>query len=247
MLYEVCFLFLLFLLYSILGWIMECIACSFTARKLIIDRGFLLGPYCPIYGWGGLCSYLLLTKYSNDPITLFILASVGASVLEYITSYLMEKLFKARWWDYSNRRFNIEGRVCLGNAAIFGILGTIFVCYLNPFIISLFKSISNSTLIVISIICMVIFLVDNIATFTIMTKLKLRISSIKKDSTSDIDKQVKDFLTSYNFFIRRVFRAFPKIKFSLPSGDRIQKKVQDFLSGIEKAKRKNRHKKNKND
>ena len=237
MFYNICFLFSLFIIYSIIGWMTECVACSISEKNIVKDRGFLIGPYCPIYGWGGLFMYIFLTKYQNDPLTLFILASVGASVLEYITSFAMEKLFKARWWDYSNRKFNLEGRVCLGNALLFGLMGMLLIYFINPFFMDLLMSISNNTLIIISIILFIIFLTDNILTFIIVTKLKLRITKIKKDSTSDIDKQVKEFLTSYRFFIKRILYAFPRIKFSLPKGESIKRRIQDVLNNIDKSKK----------
>ena len=173
---------------------MECAFCSYNQKKLVYDRGFLIGPYCPIYGWGGIAIYLLLSKYENDPITLFVLAAVGASVLEYVTSYLMEKMFKARWWDYSEKRFNIEGRVCLVNSILFGILGMIFVYFINPFAVDLLHKIPHNILIVISIIIMVIYLADNILSFVIVSKLKSSFSKLNKDSTTDIDKQIKEVL-----------------------------------------------------
>ena len=80
----------------------------------MMNRGFLIGPCCPIYGCGCLLFILILPKYLDDPIVLFILAATICSVLEYITSWIMEKLFNTRWWDYSKRRFNLDGRVCLG-------------------------------------------------------------------------------------------------------------------------------------
>lgn len=82
---------------------------SFTLYKdkTLVNRGFLMGPYCPIYGCGCILIILLLKRYLNDFIALFIMSMVICSILEYLTSYIMEKLFKARWWDYSDRRFNI--------------------------------------------------------------------------------------------------------------------------------------------
>ncbi|MDE5587247.1 MAG: putative ABC transporter permease, partial [Bacilli bacterium] len=86
-----------------MGWFLECIFCTIDDKKLVYDRGFLLGPYCPIYGCGALYMYFFLDKYQSDPLALFIMAMVGTSILEYVTSFLMEKIFRARWWDYSNR------------------------------------------------------------------------------------------------------------------------------------------------
>ncbi len=216
---------------------MECAFCSYNQKKLVYDRGFLIGPYCPIYGWGGIAIYLLLSKYENDPITLFVLAAVGASVLEYVTSYLMEKMFKARWWDYSEKRFNIEGRVCLVNSILFGILGMIFVYFINPFAVDLLHKIPHNILIVISIIIMVIYLADNILSFVIVSKLKSSFSKLNKDSTTDIDKQIKEVLKNYNFFIRRLFNAFPNF-----NGEVIPKKLQEIATSIETTTKKKRKK-----
>lgn len=246
MLYNICFLFSLFIIYSVIGWISECIFCSIEWKKFVRNRGFLIGPYCPIYGFGGLCSYLILDKYYNDPITLFILAAVGASILEYVTSYCMEKLFKARWWDYSNRRFNLEGRVCLGNSLLFGLMGMAFIYLFNPIITDLLDKIPSNILIIISIIIFLLFLTDNILSFTIITKLKLKITNIRKDSTADIDKQIKEFIMSYSFFVRRLFNAFPRINFSLPKGESIKRKFIDLLDSIDKSNKKIRKKKKNN-
>lgn len=112
-------LYILFWLYSCLGWIMETPLVSIQSQKFI-NRGFYLGPYCPIYGTGALL-LLFLKNYQNDPFIVFILAILICSLVEYITSYLMEQIYKVRWWDYSNRFFNIKGRICLFNSICFGL------------------------------------------------------------------------------------------------------------------------------
>ena len=103
--------FLWLMIYSIIGWIYESTLCSITNKKLI-NRGFLNGPYCPIYGSGAILVILILGRIKN-PVLLFFLGALVTCSLEYLTSYVMEKLFHARWWDYSQRKFNINGRVCL--------------------------------------------------------------------------------------------------------------------------------------
>ena len=114
--------FLLFIIYAIIGWCMEVI-CKLIQYKKFVDRGFLIGPYCPIYGVGALLITLFLNKYTQDPVVLFVMAVVVCGVLEYLTSYFMEKIYHARWWDYSSKKFNINGRICLSNLIAFGILG----------------------------------------------------------------------------------------------------------------------------
>ena len=113
--------FLLFMTYAFLGWLME-VTLGLIQSKKFVNRGFLIGPYCPIYGFGGLLITFLLQKYVNDPIVLFFMALIICGILEYVTSYLMEKIFHARWWDYSNKKYNINGRVCLDTIIPFGLL-----------------------------------------------------------------------------------------------------------------------------
>ena len=102
--------FLLFYVCSILGWLLE-VACKYQQFHRFINRGFLIGPYCPIYGFGAVCICLALSRFTHDPAAVFSLAMIICGTLEYITSYAMEKLFHARWWDYSSKPFNLNGRV----------------------------------------------------------------------------------------------------------------------------------------
>ena len=124
--YDIKLYFLLFVIYSLLGWALEVIGKLIECRKFI-HRGFLIVPYCPIYGCGALLITFLLKKYANDWIILFTMAIVICGSLEYITSYIMEKIFKARWWDYRHRKLNINGRVCLFTISPFGILGLLIM------------------------------------------------------------------------------------------------------------------------
>ena len=91
-------LFLLFMIYSFIGWIIEVIDVAMVNRK-VMDRGFLIGPYLPIFGVGAILITLILSKYSNDIFVLFIMSCFLGATLEYITSYIMEKIFNTRWWE----------------------------------------------------------------------------------------------------------------------------------------------------
>ena len=113
--------FLLLLFYSFLGWCGEMIYCSIGQRKLCEKRGFLNGPLCPIYGHGALLVLAVLSGRWESPVATFLVGMVLTSAVEYVTSYVMEKLFHMRWWDYSRRRFNLGGRVCLLNSLLFGL------------------------------------------------------------------------------------------------------------------------------
>jgi len=124
-------LMILFALYSLIGWAMETVYCSIPAQKFVY-RGFLYGPVCPIYGFGALGIVMVLLPFRNHPELIFVFGMILASVLEYAASFLLEKLFKKSWWDYSDKKFNINGRVCLLNSTFFGILSLLLVYILHP-------------------------------------------------------------------------------------------------------------------
>lgn len=115
---------LLFFACSFLGWCME-VTCKLVQFGRFINRGFLLGPLCPIYGTGAVLMAYFLPLWTTQVESTFLLALVLCGTLEYITSWLMEKLFHARWWDYSQKRFNINGRVCASNLLAFGVMGVL--------------------------------------------------------------------------------------------------------------------------
>ena len=112
---------------------------TFITDKKFINRGFLIGPYCPIYGCGCLLLIYFLTKY-EEHWAIFALTLIICSILEYSTSWIMEKLFKLRWWDYTKMRFNINGRICLETMVPFSIIGTLVVKYINPFLLNIIHS-----------------------------------------------------------------------------------------------------------
>lgn len=202
--------FMLFIIYSSLGWFME-VACKLIEKHKFINRGFLIGPYCPIYGWGCLLIIILLNKYLSDPIVLFVMSIVICSILEYMTSLVMEKFFKARWWDYSNRKFNINGRICLETMLPFGILGLIMMYFINPFIVDLLNIIPITILNVLAIIIFIIFLIDNIISFNIISNIK-KVSNKYTDNTEEITKKVRDILSKKSLLNRRLINAFPNME-----------------------------------
>ena len=204
-------LFLLFITYSFIGWCME-VGCKLVELKKFINRGFLIGPYCPIYGWGCILIILLLNKYTDDPLVLFIMAIVICSILEYFTSYFMEKLFKARWWDYSRRKFNINGRICLETMIPFGLLGCLIMYFVNPFFVSIYSKIPSNILIIISSVLFTIFLTDNIISYTIMFKMKIPKIKISKDNTEEITEYVRSILAKRSFLYKRLMKAYPNMK-----------------------------------
>ncbi len=190
MIYNIEIYFMMFFIYSVAGWIMECILGVIQKHKFV-NRGFLIGPYCPIYGVGVVGVSLLLSGFSNNVILLFVLATVLCGSLEYFTSYIMEKIFKARWWDYSNNKFNINGRICLETLIPFGILSVLIIKIANPFILNRIKMISPSVLNWLTISLLLIYFIDILISFNIILRFK-HLTKKEKDNTEEITKKVRE-------------------------------------------------------
>ena len=204
-------LFLLFIIYSFLGWSLEVIE-ALIKKKKFINRGFLIGPYCPIYGVGVLTMIILLSKYYDDKFTLFIMCILLFSVLEYLTSYIMEKLFKARWWDYSHFKFNINGRICLETMIPFGLAGLLVMYFINPMFLHILNSLPNALLITFTIVIGILFILDILISINVISNFRKTAKKVKQDNTEEITKKVKDTLLNKNYIKRRLIKAFPKLK-----------------------------------
>lgn len=126
-----------FFIYAFLGYICEVIYCS-VAQKKLVNRGYLYMPICPIYGYGAVIILLSMLPISNMWYLVIICGILLTSTLEYLTSYFMELIFHMRWWDYSKRKFNINGRVCLRNSLMFGGLVVVVIYGIQPLISKLF-------------------------------------------------------------------------------------------------------------
>ena len=204
--------FLLALCYAFGGWICEEITCSISEKKLV-DRGFLIGPVCPIYGWGGLFITLALTRFSQYPVVVFVMAVFLCAILEYSTSYFMEKIFKARWWDYSDKKFNINGRICLETLFPFGILGLVVIYVLNPILAKCFSSVESNVLIIIACVLAGILILDTIVSFHVVSKVTETAKKIRrentKDNTNEITAKVREELKE-SAISNRLLNAFPK-------------------------------------
>ena len=230
---KICFYFMLFLLYSFIGWSIEVIG-QLLEKHRFINRGFLVGPICPIYGWGCIAMILTLTKYKSDFFLLFAMAIVICSILEYFTSYFMEKLFHVRWWDYTRRKYNINGRICAETMIPFGILGCLVIYIVNPILSSILLKISVSTLNIIAIILFVIYVIDNIISLSIMFGFKGTLKTVEKDGTEEITKKVREVLRNRNFLYKRLISAFPTIKSPKERLVILQEKIDKELEKIKK-------------
>lgn len=166
------------MIYSFLGWICEVVYCSIPAKK-IVNRGFLAGPYCPIYGFGALIILFLLHPFMENPPLLFVFAVIATTLLEYVTSWAMEALFGIRWWDYSNEKLNLNGRICLKNSLIFGVLSVIIAYLVHPLTSQLVMGIGSEYKRVIASLLVAAVAIDLITTLNALYKLDERLKKLK--------------------------------------------------------------------
>lgn len=185
------------------------VICKLIEKHKFINRGFLIGPICPIYGYGVLLIVFLVGSLKGDILAVFLKSILVCSILEYLTSYFMEKLFNARWWDYSQRRFNLNGRICLETMLPFGLLGVFVIYILHPLIVSLVNKINPSLIILLAIITFIIYLGDNIFSYFIMNRIKKEIKNNDKDNTEAIKIYINSWLSNNSIFYRRLKSAYP--------------------------------------
>ena len=207
----VCSYFLYFMIYSFMGWVMEVFVTLWNKKKFV-NRGFLIGPYCPIYGCGVIAILLLIGNDTSDVLAVFLKSIFICSVLEYFTSYFMEKIYNVRWWDYSNNKFNVNGRICLETMLPFGFLALSIIYGVHPFVKNLVANISYGWLITLSIIILIVFVIDNIISTYILFKIKGKITAERKDNTEKIKKYIEKWIQDNTVLYRRVKNAFPKFE-----------------------------------
>lgn len=173
-------IFLWLILYSFLGWVYESTLCSITSRSLV-NRGFLNGPLCPVYGFGALTVILAFWQEPNiSPWNLFFSSMVLTCTLEYITSWGMEKLFHARWWDYSEYRYNINGRVCLLGALAFGSFSVVLIKVVHPRVMAVVDSLPAQGLLAAAGLCFITGAVDCFVTVRHILTLNGRLAEIQE-------------------------------------------------------------------
>lgn len=119
-----------FIIYSMIGWLVESIYMSFCNRK-ITNRGFGRGPFCPIYGFGGVIGYLMLSPLSGQYLQLYLAGAITATIFEYLVGRLMLKIFGEVWWDYNDKPCNYQGIICLESTIAWGFYAVIIIMFLH--------------------------------------------------------------------------------------------------------------------
>lgn len=192
---------------------MEITHVSLLEDKLVFSRGYLIGPYLPIFGFGAIFLIGYLERYQEDVFALFCFSFMICCLLEYFTSLLMEKIFHLRWWDYSNKKFNINGRICLENGFYFGLGGVLLMKYIHPWILGIVSSFPIYLVYFLGCFLFIIMFTDFIISTSITLKLKVDVRMYQnKDATKVVREEIRKSFMKHSIFRTRVLDAFPGIR-----------------------------------
>lgn len=196
---DICSYVAWFGLFSILGWVYECTYCAIRTKRWD-NRGFLFGPVCPIYGFGVSAVLIVAQAIASTGVTsanvawwqVFLCASAGSAVLEYTTSYVLEKCFHARWWDYSNVPLNLNGRICLPFALCFGAVGTLLYYFVCPLLGGAAVSLPLTAWEVLALLTVGLMSADLALTLSALTDVTQRVERSRADFDAVMETAVDD-------------------------------------------------------
>ncbi|WP_167956724.1 putative ABC transporter permease [Anaerosporobacter faecicola] len=177
--FEFYYIFYTFILYSVFGWIYETCLVS-VKQKEFVNRGFLNGPIIPIYGAGAVLICIILDPVSKNLLLVFLGGMLLATILEFLTSYVMEKLFHAKWWDYSQYKFNIQGRICPIVSVFWGILSVLMTVFLKPISNALIHKIPKKPGEILAFVIFALVVIDLVLTIISTLKLNQKLANMHK-------------------------------------------------------------------
>ena len=155
---------LLFYSFAIFGWCWE-VMLHLIRDQSFVNRGIMIGPWLPIYGFGGIILYQTLHRLTKAPVLIFLLALIASTVLEYVSGWALEALFGVRWWDYSDHMVHLHGRVCLVGVFLFGIAGLLTVYLAVPVLTRCYRIINPKVRKIICLLISAAFLIDALYSF----------------------------------------------------------------------------------
>ena len=213
-----------FFIFGFAGWCMEVIL-KYRQYHRFINRGFLTGPILPIYGFGVILITLVvgrLTSVESGVMTTFAISLVICCLVEYLTSFVLEKIFHARWWDYSQKPMNLHGRVWIGNLVLFGLAGVAIIHIVNPVLFPALDRIPLNTRKVTAVVLLAIFAADLVISCFVLKLVKVGIDSSEADNTEEISKEVRQLLTNRSYFYSRFADAYPEVVYKT---ERVQARI----------------------
>ena len=225
----------IFFIFSVIGWLIEVSLKSIQFHRFI-NRGFLVGPYCPIYGLGALLIVMSnewMGKYDSSNAIIFLNSVLICGFVEYFVSYFLEKFYHARWWDYTNRPMNLHGRIWIGNLILFGLGGLSIVNIFNPLFLSLFHELDLRYREIIGMFIGILMLSDYIISYFVMKLIKLNVEKSKADNTDDIKNEIRLLVKDRNVLYNRFINAYPDVKYRT---DKIKNRIREIEAETKKIR-----------
>lgn len=209
--YTVYQLAFFFFIYSFAGWCIE-VCCAAIQKRKFVNRGFVNGPLCPIYGSGAVLFAVFLPELKEAPFFLFLAGAILASILEFTTGALLEKLFHRKWWDYSNIRWNYEGYVCLPFSLGWGVCAVVLNMFLNPLLVKLLRIMPKLLMVIIMIALTVALVLDTVGTTLAIRGLQKRQVQLAEftEGVSQVSKLLENAITRR--IQKRMDKAFPMLE-----------------------------------
>ena len=192
--FDLYFLFYNFFLYCFFGWVYETCLVS-VKKRTFVNRGFLNGPIIPIYGFGATIVYMMLYQIKENAFFVFVCGAFIATILEYVTSYVMEKLFHAKWWDYTHYKYNIKGRICLLASFLWGLLSIFMTEVLQPKMNHLIDKIPRNVGETAGIVILSLFIIDITITVVYTLEFDKKLANLAK-----IRDEIMDYLESTKLY-----------------------------------------------
>ena len=229
-------LIILFFAYSLLGWCIEVIL-KYIQFHRFINRGFLTGPICPIYGSGAVLITLVvgnISRLESGYGTTFALSFLICGAVEYLTSFYMEKRFHARWWDYSRKPMNLHGRVWIGNLVLFGLGGVAIIHIINPLIYRVLDVISLAAKGITVCVLATVITADYILTHFVLKLVKIGVENSEADNTEEIRREIYLLLSDKSVFHKRFADAYPEVIYRT---ERINTRLAEIKDETERLRR----------
>lgn len=226
--YNVYQLLWIFFVYSFIGWCGEA-AMAAVHRRKFVNRGFVSGPICPVYGAGAAAVAVFLPELKDQLFFLFLGGMIVTTFVEYLTGRLLELIFHRKWWDYSDQRFNLDGYVCLKNSAVWGLCSVLMICFFDPLLCRLLVLIPRLAGDILLWILGVLLVIDAVGSGVAVLGLKKKQSRITQ-ITEELHKTSKVLENALTTRIqKRMVKAFPNIEGT--EGVRVKAKEERFARG----------------
>ena len=202
----------LFLCFSLLGWVMETTLAAIRTRRYV-DRSVLFGPWCIIYGISGTLITMGLAELRSGIVFLFLGSAVLATVVEWLAGHLLENVSHTRWWDYSNRRFNLDGYICLSASVLWGLLGTVMVKWGNPLLTWLYDLIPAPARHIVLWALIALVAVDGLASILTLAGVVHKLPALESTSRrlDAVSARMGGWILSRTE--RRIQKAYPEASF----------------------------------